>query len=160
VKRGLLAALSIAILSGVLLGGAAAVQADEPAEESRKSLSLDSLLSPRAGEWEKRATLRGGRDRESWRRDFEDARAEMTQLEGQVSTVQEQLRKQSDGAEWSYSPSGAGESVDPEIMKLRAHLRRDRASLEAARGRLRELEVEASLAQVPDHWVDDPEPTP
>ena len=128
-------------------------------DATRPLLSLDSLLSPRTGEWEKRATLRGGRDRDSWRRSFHDARAEVSQLEGQVNEVQAQLREASAGGEWSYSPAGAGEAVDPEIMKLRAHLRRDRASLDSARSRLRELEVEASLAEVPDHWID-PEPDP
>ena len=127
----------------------------------RPVLSLDSLLSPRTGEWEKRATLRGGRDRETWRRDFGDARGEVGQFEGQVEEVQQKLRKASAGGDWSYSPAGAGEAVDPEIMKLRAQLRRDRASLDAARSRLRDLEVEASLAEVPDHWIEpDPAPQP
>jgi hypothetical protein len=38
------------------------------------------------------------------------------------------------------------------VLKLRAALKRDRQSLEAARQRLREIEVEASLAGVPDAW--------
>lgn len=130
-------------------------------EPAGPALSLDSLLSPRAGEWEKKATLRGGRDRETWRREFGDARAEVAQLQGQVNAVQAQLREASAGANWSYAPQGAGEAVDPEIMKLRAHLRRDRASLDAARARLRDLEVEASLAEVPDHWIERaPAPAP
>lgn len=127
----------------------------------RPALSLDSLLSPRTGEWEKKATLRGGRDRETWRREFSDARGEVRQLEGQVGEVQERLRQASSGGDWAYSPAGAGEAVDPEVMKLRAQLRRDRASLETARSRLRDLEVEASLAEVPDHWIEpDPAPDP
>lgn len=122
-------------------------------EAARPALSLDSLLTPRTGEWGLRETLRGGRDRESWRREFGDARAEVTQLEGQVDEVQEKLRAASAGSNWSYAPAGAGEAVDPEVMKLRSHLRRDRASLDSARARLRDLEVEASLAEVPDHWI-------
>ncbi len=122
-------------------------------EPVRPALSLDSLLSPRTGEWGLKATLRGGRDRASWRREFEDARGEVTQLEGQVDLVQDKLRAASSGSNWSYSPAGAGEAVDPEILKLRSHLRRDRASLDTARARLRDLEVEASLAEVPDHWI-------
>jgi hypothetical protein len=121
----------------------------------RPSLSLDSILKPRQENWEAKPTLRGGRDRETWRRDFENARTEVTQLDGQVDALQEKLRAASSG-EWSYSPAGAGEASDPEVLKLRARLKRDRSSLETAHARLRDLEVEASLAEVPDHWIEPP----
>ena len=54
--------------------------------------------------------------------------------------------------DWSFSPTGGGMPSDPEVLRLRAQLRRDRQSLEAARQRLRDLDVEASLAGVPDGW--------
>jgi hypothetical protein len=38
------------------------------------------------------------------------------------------------------------------VLKVRAQLRRDRQSLEASRQRLRDLDVEASLAGVPEDW--------
>ena len=127
---------------------------NEPAlKAARRPLSLDSILSPRQENWAAKPTLRGGRDRETWRRDFENARAEVSQLEGQVDGLQEKLREASTG-EWSYSPAGAGEASDPEVLKLRAQLKRDRSSLTTAQARLRELEVEASLAEVPDPWID------
>ncbi len=50
-----------------------------------------------------------------------------------------------------WSPSSV-RVPDPEVQKLRAQLRRDRKSLETARRRLRDLQVEASLAGVPDGW--------
>ena len=127
---------------------------DGPASGAgRRPLSLDSILSPRQENWEAKPTLRGGRDRESWRRDFENARAEVTQLDGQVDALQEKLRAASTG-EWSYTPTGAGEASDPEVLKLRAQLKRDRSSLATAQARLRDLEVEASLAEVPDPWIE------
>ncbi len=119
----------------------------------RRPLSLDSILSPRQKNWEAKPARRGGRNRETWRRDFENARSEVTQLDGQVAGLQEKLRDASAG-EWSYAPVGAGEASDPEVLKLRAQLKRDRSSLATAHSRLRELEVEASLAEVPDHWID------
>ncbi len=76
-----------------------------------------------------------------------------------MDALQVKLREVSGGAEWSYSPAGAGDATDPEVLKLLASLRRDRGSLETAHMRLRELEVEASLAEVPDHWID-PERAP
>ena len=59
---------------------------------------------------------------------------------------------------WSchVSPTGGGMPSDPEVLRLRAQLRRDRQSLEAARQRLRDLDVEASLAGVPDDWMQPP----
>lgn len=159
VKRWLFAWLWIAAVPAWAEPESAPVDAAaERAVESgpgaaRPSLSLDSLLSPRSVEWGSKEALRGGRDRGAWRREFEGARAEVTQLEGQVDEVQKKLRAASAGGGWSYSPAGAGEAVDPEVMKLRAHLRRDRASLDSARDRLRNLEVEASLAEVPDRWI-------
>ena len=75
---------------------------------------------------------------------------EVADLEGKVDFTQDKLRVAAAG-DWNYSPAG-GEATDPEILKLRAQLRRDRQSLETARQRLRDLQVEASLAGVPEEW--------
>ncbi|MGH2900204.1 MAG: hypothetical protein ACRDMZ_16135, partial [Solirubrobacteraceae bacterium] len=77
-------------------------------------------------------------------------RAEVADLEGKVEAIQNRLRQVTSG-DWNYTPSG-GEATDPEVLKLRAQLRRDRQSLEASRQRLRDLQVEASLAGVPEEW--------
>ena len=55
---------------------------------------------------------------------------------------------------WSRLRLATGEATDPEVLKLRAQLRRDRQSLEASRQRLRDLRVEASLAGVPEDWLE------
>lgn len=94
----------------------------------------------------------GGRDRAAWRDEFERANVEVTDLEAKVEVTQNRLRKNTQG-DWNYSPSG-GEASDPEVLKLRAQLRRDRQSLDASRQRLRDLRVEASLAGVPEDWLD------
>jgi hypothetical protein len=96
-------------------------------------------------------TRYGGKDREAWSRDFSNARSEVAELEDKVEAAQQEYRQVSD-AEWGYSPIGGGTPTDPEVLRVRAEIKRDRQSLEAARQRLRELGVEASLAGVPKEW--------
>lgn len=128
----------------------------------RSSIGLDSLLRPR-GELriEPRDEVldhRGGREREVWYRDYQDALSEVDLLKEAVDATQERMRRASGGSV-TYSPVGAAETHDPEVVKLRAQLKRDRQSLETARSRLREIEVEASLGEVPDNWLHEPPPS-
>ena len=95
----------------------------------------------------------GGRSRGAWEGEFEHARNEVAELELNVAEAQVRYREASDG-EWSYSPTGGqGTQTDPEVLKIRAEIKRDRQSLEAAKKRLRELKIEASLAGVPEEWT-------
>ena len=122
----------------------------------KPSIGLDSLLRPRTGNYKPVAVPRpsaqhGGRGEQEWRELFNDARHEEAALDVKVVEAQEKVRAGS-GQQWGYTPAGSGMPTDPEMLKLRAQLKRDRRSLEAARTRLRELDVEASLAGVPDSW--------
>lgn len=116
----------------------------------RKSLGLDRLLNPGPVSAQPTGKYYGGRDQKAWQEEFRKAREEVSDLEGKVEAGQAHLRSAANG-EWNYSPAG-GEATDPEVLKLRAQLRRDRQSLEASRQRLRDLDVEASLAGVPEEW--------
>ncbi|MFQ5514775.1 MAG: hypothetical protein ACE5FG_10070 [Myxococcota bacterium] len=123
---------------------------------SRAPLELDRLLRP--PKLKTRAPERlGGKDREQWGREFSEARSEIRALEERISESQQRIREAS-GGDWSFSPTGGGAPIAPEVLQLRAELRRDRQSLGAARQRLRDLEVEASLAGVPDSWIKVREP--
>ncbi len=130
-------------------------QPSADAAPGQPSLDLDSLLRPRGGfegsPKPQSRELRGGRDREAWHEVFSEAQVELSELQSRVADLQQQLRDAS-GGEWNFSPVGGGIPSDPEVLKLRAQLKRDRQSLEAAQDRLRDLEVEASLASVPDSW--------
>lgn len=121
----------------------------------KPSIGLDSLLRPRTGTYEpipvQPSDEHGGRGEAEWRKLFSEAHSEEGELEIRVSEAQEKVRASS-GQEWGYTPAGTGMPTDPEMLKLRAELKRDRQSLEAARTRLRDLDVEASLAGVPDSW--------
>ena len=136
----------------------------EPAEPSQPavapsapSIGLDSLLRPRAGTVEPTPTPRvgsalpGGRSEDEWRLEFSDAQLQVEVLQERVRETQQKIRESSTG-EWGYTPTGSGMPSDPEVLKLRAEIKRDRQSLEAAQTRLRDLDVEASLLGVPDPW--------
>ncbi len=128
-----------------------------PAPRSTPSIGLDRLLRPPGGILAPRPDRApGGRDREDWQRRFAEARTEVRELRVSVDEVQDRMRDASSGS-YSYSPAGASETYDPEVLKLRAQLQRDRQSLETAERRLRDLEVEASLAGVPPSWQQPPD---
>ncbi|MEE8556434.1 MAG: hypothetical protein V3T14_00950 [Myxococcota bacterium] len=122
---------------------------DEAGERGPR-LDLDRLLQIPVGavvspeRW-------GGKDRAAWELDFREIRKEVQELEGRIADTQHELREAAPG-DWAFSATGAGAPTDPEVLRLRAELRRDRQSLETARQRRRELEVEASLAGVPEAW--------
>lgn len=129
----------------------AAESAPGPAESSRPRLDLERLLRvpklpPPAQE------LYGGKDRSTWQSAFSSARGEVSALEKTLDEKQQELREAAP-QEWGFSPTGTGAPTDPEVLRLRAEIRRDKQSLEAAQKRLRELEVEASLAGVPTEWT-------
>jgi hypothetical protein len=100
---------------------------------------------------------RGGRDRATWESEFAKSRREVVELEERITDVQQKLRETVPD-DWTFTPSGGGIPSDPEVLKLRATLRRDRQSLKAAQQRMRDLEVEASLAGVPESWKRREEP--
>jgi hypothetical protein len=124
--------------------------APEPQGPPTKSLDLDRLLHPSAIHLQPSGKTYSGRDQKAWQEEFKRARQEVSDLEGKVEAGQARLRSAATG-EWNYTPAG-GEVTDPEVLKLRSKLRRDRQSLEASRQRLRDLDVEASLAGVPEEW--------
>lgn len=147
--------LALVLLSPLYAGAESdAPQAgDPPASAPRPALGLDSLLRPRAV-LPAVSERFGGKDEETWREGFSRARAEVRELEEQISRTQQKFRTLSTG-EWEYTPAGGGTPTDPEVLKLRAQMKRDRQSLDAAERRLREMEVEASLSSVPDDWRGD-----
>jgi hypothetical protein len=121
-------------------------------------LGLERLLNPRANTpAAPRGDAPGGKDREAWEREFLKARSEVAELRARVEATQSEMRDAA-GAGWSYSPGG-GQAENPEMLKRKAQLKRDRQSLDAAEQRLRDLEVEASLAGVPQEWMHPAEPS-
>jgi hypothetical protein len=174
---GPLAATAVAVLRvGSLVVGACAIagaraQAQDPTparppsevrppsatatpSAAKRPLGLDSILQPRTVRPAAPTETRGGRTRQEWSDAFAGARREIAGLESKVEQSRQKLASGSEGGQYQYSPLGGGTPTDPETLKSRAQLKRDRESLEAARRRLRDLEVEASLSGVPREWFD------
>ncbi len=151
-KAALLTALVVCLSLG---GGSQAAAQDESQGGSEvrpaPTLDLDRLLKPRTTPGVQ--IHYGGRSRGAWEAKFARARNEVAGLELNLVEAHERYREASTG-EWGHNPTGGqGMPTDPEVLKIRAEIKRDRQSLETARKRLRELEVEASLAGVPDAWT-------
>jgi hypothetical protein len=137
---------------------AAEPPAGSRAPERAPDLGLDRLLSPiPVAPAAPRDSTPGGKDRQTWEREFSTARNEVAELRARVETTQAEMRDAA-GAGWSYAPGG-GQAENPEMLKRKAQLKRDRQSLDAAEQRLRDLEVEASLAGVPQEWMHPSEPS-
>lgn len=149
-------ALLLPLLAWLITAGTAAAQDEAPPGEqadrtAAPALDLNRLLQPRQAP-DTRVRY-GGKDLETWSGEFEQARSEVAALEQKIAEAQEKYRDASD-AEWGYAPGGGGAPTDPEVLRIRAEIKRDRQSLEAARKRLRELGVAASLAGVPNEWIE------
>ncbi len=153
----------------VLVAPALSAAEDRPGEPSapgapsataqpatRPALRLDSILKPRSvPATQAGGEARGGRSRPEWIEAFAAARREIQEIEARLETTRQKLSSSAAATgEYQYSPLGGGQQTDPETLKLRAQLKRDRESLDAARRRLRDLEVEASLSGVPREWFD------
>ena len=151
-KAALLTTLVVCLSLG---GGSQAFAQEELQADSEvrpaPTLDLDRLLKPRTTPSLQRRF--GGRSRGAWEAEFARARNEVAGLELKVAEAQVRYREAS-SAEWGYSPTGGqGMPTDPEVLRIRAEIKRDRQSLETSRKRLRELGVEASLAGVPEEWT-------
>ena len=131
-------------------GGAPGTRVAQGASLDTPDLDLDRLLRPPRLRQVPALRL-GGKDRKTWADDFAEARGKIEALGGRIAEAQQRIREASPD-DWGFTPTGGGPPSDPEVLRLRAEIRRDRQSLEAAGVRLRDLEVEASLAGVPDEW--------
>ena len=101
---------------------------------------------------------RGGATRAEWQQRFEDAYQERDAAAVGLAEAQAELQQVS-GTEdaWTFTPpgipGGVGDSSDkPLSQRLRKEIDRHSADLQRAQARLRDLDVEANLAGVPDAW--------
>jgi hypothetical protein len=126
-----------------------------PAMATGQGPDLDRLLKlPDSVEFtsEKKA----GATRSEWRQRFSEAREAVGDAETELEKAQAELAKVAGSkSEWQMAPPGlpAQPSEDSSSsFQLRQTVKRQRAELDRARARLRELEVEANLAGVPEEW--------
>lgn len=145
-----LRALVATVLVFAPLAAALADERDGPAVSLEKLLRLpDSYSAPAEAR-------RAGADASQWRERFLGARSRIETARSELEDAKLQMKGlASESAQWQASAPGAaggdpGES--PLSFKLRDRVRAQRDELEAAERSLRELEVEANLAGVPEGW--------
>lgn len=143
-----------------LLAAPAAARAQEgptaPAGEgdAAPAVDLESLLKLPKGV-DVGVERRGNASESEWRSRFAEARAELAAAERALAESQEALEQASGGSEaWTLSPPGLNieGSGNPEIHQLRQDIKRQRGEVERAQSRIRDLEIEANLADVPQAW--------
>lgn len=99
---------------------------------------------------------RGGATRSEWRQRFEDARERVDAAAAALAKAQEQLASVVGSKnDWQFTPPGlpAGAATDSTAnFQLRQEVKRQRSELARAKLRLRDLQIEANLAGVPEDW--------
>lgn len=160
--------LRLATLFALALAGTAAsgedapppsgVAAPEPAQaapatDAPKGVALDQLLtlpSDRTYSVERK----GGMTRGEWRTRFGEVRGELQKERGALEVTQGKL-EDAGGGQWSVNPIPGSEtdsSRSPIDFQLRTELRRHREEIERLERKLRQLDIEANLAGVPEEW--------
>jgi hypothetical protein len=148
VAIGVLVVLSAG--SSAAEGEAAPVEADEPAPPVAYDalFRLPSDTGSRPGE-------RVGPDRKRWEDRFAAVRVDLSEAQAELARSQTELEAIARKTEsWQMAAPGAQPTAEnsPVSYKLRQDIRRQREAVGRAERRLRELEVEASLAGVPPEW--------
>lgn len=140
-------------LGALVAAGLPAAGADEP---DPPSVPLERLLQlPSSARVEARVERRGGSTRGQWQARFEKAREELESAHRALDEVRGKLEEAAGGEAWTMTAPGLGAteaSETPLDFKLSQDLKRCREELERAERQLQDLEVEANLAGVPEHW--------
>jgi len=165
--RGPLRAAAVLLAAAALAaaGGAAPSRADEVRAASGADpeqgagpphdVPLDRLLElPR--DFEPRLERRSGVGESEWRERFRLARAALERAEAALAASKAELAELAESSNaWSLSPpmGGAAQSNEaPLSYELRQRIKRQEAAVERARVELRDLQVDANLAGVPEAW--------
>lgn len=145
--------------AAVLLALPAAGQQEKPA------VGLDALLKiPSTVNFE--PVERGHVTKTEWRKRFDEARGERDQAKSELAKTQAKLAEiGSSSSAWTMGAPGLS-SIDREVaneapldMTLSKEMKQRRAEVERTEAQLRELDVEANLANVPEDWRGTPEPS-
>jgi hypothetical protein len=99
---------------------------------------------------------KGGATRSEWRARFHEARASVATAQDALAKAQQDLSAAAGESDaWTLKPPGMpvdSNSDAPDSYRLRQEVRKQRGEVERAQARLRDLEVQANLAGVPEDW--------
>lgn len=141
-----------ALAAGLLLPGATSAQepAAPPAEAVPKLDKLLRLPSGVAYDVERK----GGAGRLEWKERFADARKDIASAKKEADAVSGKLEKAAvNSDQWRFVPPGGDVTAEnQDNIRLRMDLEKRREELARAERRLKDLEVEANLAAVPEDW--------
>ena len=119
-------------------------------------MPLDRLLElPSSAPVQAQVEKRGGSTRGQWQVRFEKAREELETARVALEEVRGELEEAAGGEAWTMTAPGLGTTASsdtPLDFKLSQELKRCREELERSERQLQDLEVEANLAGVPEHW--------
>jgi hypothetical protein len=115
-------------------------------------VSLDKLLKlPDTMEYD--VERRGGATRSEWRTRFREARGALEKAKARKAEAQKKLEDAASDSSWRFAPPGAsGTTEATENYKLVQEVKRQDAEIQRLDKHLRDLEVEANLAGVPEDW--------
>jgi hypothetical protein len=155
-----------AVLAAALALAAAARAAAEPAAEAAPAASappaasagnavaLDQLLTlPTTRTYS--VERKGGLTRGEWRTRYGEVNADLAKERAALEAAEAKLDTAA-GGQWKVNPiPGADASGGPESpldFQLRSELRKHREEIERLERKLRQLDIEANLAGVPEDW--------
>jgi hypothetical protein len=124
-----------------------------PQQPAGTGVALDQLLtlpSNRSYTVERK----GGLTRGEWRTRYGEVRGDLAKERGAYEETQAKLEDAA-GGQWSVNPIPGAEqdtSKNPVDFQLRTQLRRHREEIDRLERKLRQLDIEANLAGVPEEW--------
>ena len=128
--------------------GASQATGNAPKVDLGRLLKLpDSYAKP--------AESRRGMGRPEWEVRFESVRLELAESHAALEAAQTELGNAAgDSSQWSVAAPGTSPNPEntPLSYKLRQEIRRNREIIERNEKKLRSLEIEADLAEVPANW--------
>jgi hypothetical protein len=98
---------------------------------------------------------RRGMGQSEWESRFELVRLDLDSAQTALETAQQELGEAAEeSSQWSVAAPGTTPNPEntPLSYKLRQEIRRQREEVERAERKLRSLEIEADLAEVPAEW--------
>jgi hypothetical protein len=135
---------------------AASALAADPVSGDPGGPNLDQLLKlPSSVEYS--SEKKAGATRSEWRQRFHDARAAVKSAETALRKAQDQLSETAASKDdWQFTPpglpAGANDEDSTSNFALRQEVKRQKSEVDRSKTRLRELDVEANLAGVPEDW--------
>lgn len=141
-----------------LIGAAFVASAAEdapapPAADPVPEVALDDLLALPSG-YEAVVERHAGASEAEWRARFAQARQKLEDAKGLLAKAEAELDRVSEtSSSWQVAAPGSSDpQTSPLSLRLRSEVRAHRRAIDIAQRELRDLDVQADLASVPQEW--------